>query len=59
MTGLRPQLSGYSVRAVVPGAIYFTIGPDKQLDAWEAYVRNAEGAETKLQRLYPRDFWMP
>ena len=55
------MLPGYNVRgAEVPGAIYFAIGPDKQLDAWETYLKNAEGAETtKLHRLYPRDFWMP
>jgi Zn-dependent M16 (insulinase) family peptidase len=53
-------LPGYGVKAKdVPDAIYFTIGPDKQQDAWEAYVHNAEGAETKLWRLYPRDFWQP
>jgi len=54
------MLPGYNVKGKdVAGAIYFTIGPDKQLDAWEAYLRNAEGADTKLWRLYPRDFWMP
>ena len=53
-------LPGYNVKGKdVPGAIYFTIGADKQLDAWEAYLKNVEGAETKLVRLYPRDFWMP
>jgi Zn-dependent M16 (insulinase) family peptidase len=53
-------LPGYNVKGKdVPGAVYFTIGPDKQLDAWEAYLRGAEGAETRLVRLYPRDFWMP
>lgn len=53
-------LPGYNVKGKdVPGAVYFTIGPDKQLDAWEAYVRGAEGPDTKLVRLYPRDFWMP
>jgi len=53
-------LPGYNVKGKdVADAIYFTIGPDKQLDAWEGYLRNAEGAETKLFRLYPRDFWMP
>ena len=53
-------LPGYNVKGKdVPGAIYFTIGPDKQLDAWEAYLKNAEGGETKLYRLYARDFWMP
>ena len=54
------MLPGYNVKGKdVPGAVYFTIGPDKQLDAWEGYLKNAEGAETKLYRLYPRDFWMP
>lgn len=38
-----------------PGGIYFVIGPDKQLDAWEAYVKTFGGT---LVRLYPRDFWM-
>lgn len=54
------MLPGYNVKGKdVPGAIYFAIGPDKQLDAWESYLKNAEGAETRLWRLYPRDFWMP
>jgi Zn-dependent M16 (insulinase) family peptidase len=53
-------LPGYNVKGKdVPDAVYFTIGPDKQQDAWEAYLKNAEGAETRLHRLYPRDFWMP
>ncbi|HKR64992.1 MAG TPA: hypothetical protein VJZ00_14765, partial [Thermoanaerobaculia bacterium] len=53
-------LPGYGVKGKdVADAIYFTIGPDKQLDAWEGYLKNAEGAETKLFRLYPRDYWMP
>ncbi len=54
------SLPGYNVKgADVAGSIYYTIGGDKQLDAWEAYLKNAEGAETKLVRLYPRDYWMP
>jgi Zn-dependent M16 (insulinase) family peptidase len=54
------MLPGYNVKGKdVAGAVYFTIGPDKQLDAWEAYVKNAEGADTKLHKLYARDFWMP
>jgi Zn-dependent M16 (insulinase) family peptidase len=53
-------LPGYNVKGKdVPDALYFAIGPDKQLDAWEAYLKNAEGAETRLVRLYGRDFWMP
>ena len=47
-------LPGYDPNAQpVPDTISFAIGPDKQLDAWEAYLK------TKLFRLYPRDFWMP
>ncbi|MBV8519384.1 MAG: hypothetical protein JO197_18475 [Acidobacteria bacterium] len=53
-------LPGYNVKgADVAGAVYFTIGPDKQLDAWESYLKKADGAETQLVRLWPRDFWMP
>jgi Zn-dependent M16 (insulinase) family peptidase len=47
-------LPGYDPSApIVPGSIFYAIGPDKQLDAWEAYLK------TKLVRLYPRDYWIP
>jgi Zn-dependent M16 (insulinase) family peptidase len=47
-------LPGYDASAPQPpDTLNFAIGPDKQLDAWEAYLK------TKLVRLYPRDFWMP
>jgi Zn-dependent M16 (insulinase) family peptidase len=53
-------LPGYAPKSTpVADSIYFTIGPDKQLDAWEAYLKNAEGPKTTLYRLYPRDYWMP
>jgi hypothetical protein len=42
----------------VPGAVYFVIGPEKQLDAYEQYLKKAEGPDTRLFRLYPRDFWI-
>jgi len=38
---------------------FFVIGPDKQLDAWEQYLRELDGPGARLQRLYGRDFWMP
>ena len=38
---------------------FFVIGPDKQLDAWEQYLREVDGPGARLQRLYGRDFWMP
>jgi hypothetical protein len=42
----------------VGDAVYFVIGPEKQFAAWEEYLRSVEGPETRLHRLYPRDFWM-
>ena len=42
----------------VKGATYFAIGPEKQLASYEAYLRQVEGDQTRLVRLYPRDFWM-
>ncbi len=42
----------------VANAQYFAIGPDKQLDAFDRYIRAAE-PDTRLFRLYARDFWMP
>ncbi len=51
-------IPGYNVKAAdVPDGIYFVIGPDKQLDAWDEYVKSVDGA--MLYRLYGRDFWMP
>ncbi len=53
-------LPGYDTKGKdVADAIYFAIGPGKQLDAWEAYLKNVDGPETTLLRLYPRDFWIP
>lgn len=52
-------LPGMGIRAAqVPGGIYFVIGPEKQLEAYEAYLKQAEGPDTRLFRLYPRDFWV-
>jgi hypothetical protein len=52
-------LPGMGVAAKdVPGAVYFVIGPEKQLDGYEEYLKKTEGAQALLFRLYPRDFWM-
>jgi Zn-dependent M16 (insulinase) family peptidase len=45
-------------KSSVKDGIYFVIGPERQLAAWEEYLKSVEGRETKLHRLYPRDFWM-
>jgi hypothetical protein len=47
-----------SPKTSIADGIYFVIGPEKQLAAWEVYLQSVEGADTKFYRLYPRDFWM-
>ena len=54
------MLPGYDTKGLdTAGGTFFVIGPDKQIDAWEQYVKGVEGPGTRLQRLYGRDFWMP
>lgn len=53
-------LPGYGPpSAEVEGAVYYVIGPDKQLDRWQEYLHRTEGDEATLYRLYPRDYWIP
>lgn len=42
----------------VPGGVYFVIGPEKQLSAYQDYLQTIDGPQTRLFRLYPRDFWL-
>jgi len=52
-------LCGMGVKAAeVEGGVYFVIGPEKQLAAYEQYLKSVEGPDTRLCRLYPRDFWI-
>lgn len=52
-------LPGYGAPSgAVEGGVFFVIGPESQLALWEEYLRNAEGAEARLHRLHPRDFWI-
>ena len=37
----------------------FVIGPAKQLDAYQDYLRAVVDKKIVLHRLYPRDFWIP
>jgi hypothetical protein len=59
MNGLYARvLPGMAAKASdVPGAVYFVIGPEKQLAAYEDYLKHAEGPDARVYRLYPRDFW--
>lgn len=40
------------------GAVYFVIGPEKQMAAYQDYLKAAVGKDATLHRLYPRDFWI-
>jgi Zn-dependent M16 (insulinase) family peptidase len=52
-------LPGYGVKGkTVKGAVFYVIGPEKQLKAYEDYLKTVEGPTTRLYRLYPRDYWM-
>jgi Zn-dependent M16 (insulinase) family peptidase len=52
-------LPGMNVRAKdVEGGVYFVIGPEPQLAAWEEYLKKADAPDARVFRLYPRDFWM-
>jgi len=42
----------------VAGAVYFVIGPEKQMAAWEQYLQQADAPDARVWRLYPRDFWL-
>ena len=52
LPGYDPQIKG------LPGAVYFVVGPEKQFTAYEGYLKSSLGADTRLHRLYPRDFWL-
>jgi hypothetical protein len=51
-------MPGYGTPAKA-GAINFVIGPAKQLDAYQAYLRASVDKTAVVHRLYPRDFWIP
>ena len=54
------QIPGYDGKPAKAGeGVFFVIGPERQLEAWERYLKATEGEATRLHRLYGRDFWMP
>lgn len=42
-----------------PDTVHFVIGPAKQLDAYQDYLRATVDKKAVVHRLYPRDFWIP
>lgn len=52
-------LPGYGTKASnVKGGVFYVIGPEKQLAAYEKYLKSVEGPNTRLYRIYPRDYWI-
>jgi len=53
-------LPGYGPPShTVQDGVFFAIGPEEQLDAYQRYLHAVEGEGARLYRLYPRDFWIP
>lgn len=52
-------LPGLGVKASdVRGGVFYVIGPEKQLTAYEEYLKTVEGPGARLFRIYPRDYWI-
>ena len=52
-------LPGYGVKEKeTKGGNYFVIGAEKQMTAYETYLKSKDGTDTKLCRIYPRDYWI-
>jgi Zn-dependent M16 (insulinase) family peptidase len=52
-------LPGYGTRARdVSGGVFYVIGPETQLAAYEKYLQSVEGPETRLYRIFPSDYWL-
>lgn len=50
---------GYGMKMKdVQGGMYFVIGPEKQLAAYESYIRSKDDPAGTVARIYPRDYWM-
>ncbi|MDT7777892.1 MAG: hypothetical protein QOC99_404 [Acidobacteriota bacterium] len=52
-------LPGFGTKARdVEGGVFYVIGPEKQLTAYEQYLKTVEGPDARLYRIYPRDYWI-
>jgi hypothetical protein len=52
-------LPGLGAKAAdVKGGVFYVIGPEKQLSAYEQYLKTVEGPDARLYRIYPRDYWI-
>ncbi|HYH86472.1 MAG TPA: hypothetical protein VEX60_13550 [Pyrinomonadaceae bacterium] len=52
-------LPGFGVKARdVQGGVFYVIGPEKQITAYEQYLKTVEGPDARVVRIYPRDYWL-
>jgi Zn-dependent M16 (insulinase) family peptidase len=52
-------LPGFSSHtAPVPGSTYLVIGSPQQLELYQNYLQTAISPDTRLYKIYPRDFWL-
>lgn len=52
-------LLGYGAKSKdIQDAQYFVIGPEKQMVAYETYLKSKDGKDTQVFRIYPRDYWL-
>ena len=42
----------------VPGGVFLVIAPERLIVDWETWVQEHEGAQERVYRIYPRDFWV-
>jgi len=42
----------------VPGGVFLVIAPEPLIADWETWVEEHEGADERVYRIYPRDFWV-
>ena len=50
-------LPGFGPRDV-PGLVALAVGPEEQLAQLDAYVREVDGKDATVTRIWPRDFWV-
>ncbi len=64
---IKPQIADAAGRALVgvgpknkdvADGVYFVIAPEPMMARWEKYVREKEGPDARVARVYGRDFWI-
>jgi Zn-dependent M16 (insulinase) family peptidase len=56
---IMPGYPGGPAPADLKDGVFFVIGPDAQLDAYQQYLKTAVGKNAVVDHLYPRDYWVP